>query len=311
MKKKIILHTGVHRTGSTSIQRALASSRGIIRSHGVIYPKLFGDNDHVQIPWMLMKKKISSDDLLAEIDRCDDKIANTIVLSAEDFCLMSDLTFIEVLKRKYDVNVVMYFKEQVSWLESWYNQNIKWPWNRKFSSATPEEFVSEVSDFYWIDYMSTLNNFLRFVDLDDIYFDVLGKNGVEDTVSDFMNRINIDPIWLNSFSNQNESLSYAKLQVLSSIDLLSCSGKQRVNILKALDDVKIDGDDGSKLVFSTKQCVYLEKYFASSNKELAIRYFNRDQLFVKKDYASRAINNIDESMLYAKYIPELIKKLSN
>ncbi len=49
MVEKIILHIGTEKTGSTSIQHALAHDRASLARHGVLFPALFGSENHMEI----------------------------------------------------------------------------------------------------------------------------------------------------------------------------------------------------------------------------------------------------------------------
>lgn len=48
-KRKAILHIGVEKTGSTSIQQALAGSRDQLRAAGVLFPKSAGPKNHTRL----------------------------------------------------------------------------------------------------------------------------------------------------------------------------------------------------------------------------------------------------------------------
>ena len=46
---KLILHIGTEKTGSTSIQRALAADRKTLAAHDILYPVLFGSENHMEV----------------------------------------------------------------------------------------------------------------------------------------------------------------------------------------------------------------------------------------------------------------------
>lgn len=46
---KVLLHIGTEKTGTTSIQRALARNRLALKSNKVLYPSLFGSENHMEI----------------------------------------------------------------------------------------------------------------------------------------------------------------------------------------------------------------------------------------------------------------------
>ena len=103
MSAKLVLHIGSHKTGTTSIQQAFATHRGVLEEHGVHYSAAFGDRPHsVPIVRMFMhcpgdylhvarsglsdaalETAISADRqaLLEEIDAVGD---GTLLISGED-----------------------------------------------------------------------------------------------------------------------------------------------------------------------------------------------------------------------------------
>jgi hypothetical protein len=307
-KTKLILHLGVHRTGSTSIQNCLAESRGIIRTHGYLYPKLFGEWNHVSIPWKIKSNKISSMALVNEIERNMDELTHTIILSAEDFCILQDPELFECLETIFDVTVVVYLKEQVKWLESWYNQNIRWPWNKKFSSASPEYFLSSLKDFYWIDYDALLRMLSDIFGENNIKVNLADKFGVKDTVSDFLKITGIDHRWLNKYTALNESTSKNKIDLLRKIDILGLPDGKKRAILKAIDEIDFGiYTNDSKAVFDEDQVLFIKNCFASGNEFVASRFFDRDKLFFEEDYSGRHVTTVPDEYIYKELFPQLIK----
>ncbi|HEX3870733.1 MAG TPA: hypothetical protein VHV77_09870 [Pirellulales bacterium] len=50
MPRKIYLHIGVEKTGTTSLQHALAANRQVLREHGFLYPETAGSYSHRGLP---------------------------------------------------------------------------------------------------------------------------------------------------------------------------------------------------------------------------------------------------------------------
>lgn len=310
--KAITFHFGVHRTGSTSIQAAMGNSRGILRSHGILYPKLFDENTHVSIPWKMKKGQISPERLLKELEKHDEDIIDQIVISAEDFCLMQDFSFLNVFAEKYQVNVVLYIKEQVSWLESWYNQHIKWPWDKKFSSSTPQHFIDNVGDFYWIKYSELIDKIVdELGGTERLTINIAGKSEVSDTVSDFFSHIGVDLRWLNKWSDKNSSLSSMRLELVRRIDLFDLNGLARNKVLNAVKSIDLPEDNGSKLAFNAEQCEALARHFESDNEDVARRYFSRDKLFFSENYSERKVSYLRDEGKICHYLASIIKQVSS
>lgn len=63
---KVILHIGTEKTGSTSIQRTLAEDREELAERGILYPRLFGSDNHMEIAVAAMD--LSRDDELKIVE---------------------------------------------------------------------------------------------------------------------------------------------------------------------------------------------------------------------------------------------------
>ncbi|QEM82177.1 hypothetical protein [Halomonas binhaiensis] len=307
---KLYIHFGIHRTGSTSIQACLNNSFNILKSHGFLYPRIKGMSDHVRIPWMLNSGKLSSEDVLAEIDSQKNELTHTVILSAEDFCLVRNSDFFERLKKEYSVSVVLYLKRQDLWLESWYNQHIKWPWDKKFSSCTPEAFLTDFSrDFYWMNYKSLLERLEKIFGKNNLKLNVVDSYGVKDTVKDFMQVVGIDSRWLNSYKDQNASLSSVKLDIIRRLDVYDLKPAERHKVIRAINTLDIPEDNGKKIVFSDEQVESILSYYNASNEYVAKKYFERDELFGDGILTNRSPVFISDDLAYKKYIPMLLKSV--
>lgn len=151
--KKLFLHIGFNKTGSTSIQRNLALNAKALRSRGILYPH---DPDapytqrwqHVplaaavpgnQLNWLSPRKKKTKGaawDKLAEVLDASD--CSTVILSSEGFGgLTMQAEQIDWLKKKlagFDITVIAYIRRQDSYFLSAYQQRIK------AGSSTPFRF---------------------------------------------------------------------------------------------------------------------------------------------------------------------------
>ena len=310
MRKQLVLHFGIHRTGSTSIQKTLLDNKGKLASMGYCYPSLFNQQGHSKAAWLLINNKITSRDLIIEIKKNIPESSHTVILSAEDFCLLKNYEFIGELSKHYDVKLFIYVKDQVKWLESWYNQHIKWPWNKKFSSAKPSMFVSSVKDFYWIKYDDFLKRITKHINKDSISVKVSSKEHVPNTVSDFIASIGININDLVVEKEYNASLSFAKLQVLRAIDIYELNAPHRVKVLRAIDSLTIGEDNGSKHIFNHQECSYIKDYFCSSNTEFFKDYFNGQRVFNNLSNRDDSITYIPDDKIYRVYLPQVVHMLA-
>jgi len=306
---KLHIHFGIHRTGTTSIHSALVNNLSCLSEYGYLYPDLGVERRHVRTAWQLISKKIDGDRLVKLIKEEIQPSTKKIILSSEDFSQLRDFRWLEVLSNHFDLSASVYLRRQDLWLESWYNQHIKWPWDKRFSSSTPEFFLSKKGEFYWLDYHWLLSAIGKYIDRDDIYVQVMERSSVADTTVDFLKCIGVDPNIIDIKKPKNASLTKCQLDILRKIDLIGTKPKQRNRINKTLMGLDISECDGSKSVFDSSQRENILSFYSEINERVAQEFFSREKLFMDKVYYP-AVNSLEESLIYNKYLPMLIKGLS-
>lgn len=132
MNKKLILHIGVHKTGTTSIQRFLSRNSQALRRQGILYtesgrPLTYPDGHH-QLAWALLGRNGVRDlacwsDVLAEFRASDCPVA---LLSSEGLCTLRDrqVAKLAALVGGFDVRVIMYVRDPVSYMIASYKMGI-------------------------------------------------------------------------------------------------------------------------------------------------------------------------------------------
>ena len=141
--RRLIVHVGRQKTGSTAIQRALAAARPALAAAGVLYPVLpdlgtgaLGDGSKIAqhaLAHALNPRKGPPETLrrlLREFDRVrrDAPGADTLVISSEAFQQIGDLTrvrqFVDTLDVE-QVDIVCYAREHLDYALSAYRQMIQ------------------------------------------------------------------------------------------------------------------------------------------------------------------------------------------
>ncbi len=159
MEKRLILHIGMHKTASTSIQHVLKTNAAAFQQNGILFIPVFQ-----QIAQLFVDRSPLSQ---PEIQAIQEDISplltsngfHTILGSAENFfgrmnqftgLAKSDLV-IEDLRRLLEpfplkIKFVAFLRRQDTWLESVYQQVVKWAEVRSF-----DEFYKEKNpdDFRW------------------------------------------------------------------------------------------------------------------------------------------------------------------
>ena len=149
--KKLIIHPGFHKTGTTSLQQALASSRESLMKEGFYYPKIGGGAQH-RAAWAVIEKtwgwksKGGRKTSFAEWGDLEKKIRkskNTVLLSSEFFSEASQKQ-LDKLKNNLDgfeSKVVFTWRPLPFLLASSYQQYLKYG-----IKASYEEWLHSIFD---------------------------------------------------------------------------------------------------------------------------------------------------------------------
>jgi len=167
VKKRLILHIGMHKTGTSSVQRYFSRNRAVLRRMGVCYPKSIGASGQRQPKHAALFDAISHeadfgahhpvlgpaaellDQLAAEIEAAPGQLG---VLSAEGLsgerpvfaAVMADIA------ARFDATVVIFVRRQDHWVESFYKQMVLSRDVRETRSF--HEFVQAASTRLHMDY---------------------------------------------------------------------------------------------------------------------------------------------------------------
>ncbi len=68
---KVTLHIGTEKTGTTSIQNALDRDRAALAAHGILYPRLFGSSNHMEIAVAAMDSDAGDELQMIELGKQD------------------------------------------------------------------------------------------------------------------------------------------------------------------------------------------------------------------------------------------------
>ena len=53
--KRLIIHPGFHKSGTTALQESFALNRALLREHGILYPRI-GTKAHHRVAWALTQR---------------------------------------------------------------------------------------------------------------------------------------------------------------------------------------------------------------------------------------------------------------
>lgn len=302
---KVTLHIGTEKTGTTSIQSALAVSRDSLAERGILYPRLFGSSNHMEIAvasrvssdrdelQLIELSKFGSDDLNLYRERLQERIATEVKTGSPDRVVISNehchsrlvsresVEMLATILRKIsnDIEIVLYLRRQDRLAVSLNSTRIKLggrgPLFPKVSDAGTTYYKYDAL----IDRYETVfpNSEIKI----RIYERDMLKNG--DVVEDFFDTVNLGrpP---EKRVRENVSLSDKQslfLQLFNERFPLMCRGKlnrERGPIFDAIRNVEL----GAPYKPPRKEAIDFYANFLSGNALVKSRFFTnmgRDTLF--------------------------------
>lgn len=141
LKKRLILHIGMHKTGTSSVQRYFSRNRAVLRRMGVCYPKSIGADGERQPKHTAIFDAISHEadfgvyhSVLGSSVDCIEQAAAEIeaspgrlgVLSAEGLSGERPVFAAAMagLADRFETTVVVFVRRQDHWVESFYKQMV-------------------------------------------------------------------------------------------------------------------------------------------------------------------------------------------
>ena len=142
--KRIFLHIGTPKTGTTSIQWSLRQSGPQLSAQGYLYPSTgLSSNSHEYAHHPLAraaKGKLPAlwRSLLSELRS---STCESAIISSEEMAVLdaTSIAFIRDILGDFEIFLVVYIREQLDYIEAMYNQNIK----TAKDTRTREQFLTD------------------------------------------------------------------------------------------------------------------------------------------------------------------------
>lgn len=243
MRRKLHLHIGLPKTGSTFIQTTLLYNQTFLKSVGVLYPNQRMDKKGSHYLW---ENVFAADpqQSVAELNQlCDENGVDQVLLSAENF-----VTFLafderapaaaEVWKAAFDVSLVLYLRRQDEFLESFYAQSMR--------AGEPDDIesfsVNPIFDYKSICETIADLNFSRF-EVTPHRFARADPMASLDPVADLAG---FDRSGLRRNPNETSNLRASRRLVLFLAALDKSQAPSMGPVLRALESERPVADDGGK-----------------------------------------------------------------
>lgn len=302
--KRVILHIGVHKTGSTSLQNFLLLNRKKFLNHSVLYPEsgLVGPAHHrlayIFLPQTEPRLKFygeqnPKEELFENVLRqFEESGCNTLLLSSEAFHEYIDMPRLKSNLNGYDVKIVVYLRRQDNWLLSAYAQRVK-QFESRFSGAF-NTFPPYRSNRVIVDYRRRLQGWADFFGSENVAVRVYEKALLSDGLScDFCKAIGIpyDRSYKEAKKDPNKSLS-----------------RDGVEIVRFFNNIKLDRTVHNYIVnyvmenFPPKTGQNAMGLISPAERLEIINFYKDSNAYVAKHYLGR-----EDGILFQEPLPDTKK----
>lgn len=289
MKPKLYLHIGAHRTATSSIQAFLQRNLDALAQRGILVPWQTG-RPRSQMT-ALFRGGLSAHDMSAQILSQIEALparGNTAaaVISDEDIAIHTDLTPLAALADSFDLRPVFFLRRQDLWLESWFQQNVKWQWNPRLAHMTFPEFLSRREEFHWIRYDRMVQRLEALFGRENLILRVFEAEQMPGgPLTAFAAAVGIGPLeGLEIPGRVNASMSPMMTEFMRLLPLRSLTEAQRAIVERACDEadraLRAESKGPALYMDSATRAAVMRDY-APGNAELAHSHMGRPLLFLE------------------------------
>ncbi len=294
---KLILHIGIHKTGTTSIQNFLYNKREILASdYHILYPRtgVSAGCGHPIYPWSIRGiKPPSGEDV--DIKHLFQSLLNEAMLYKPECVLLSSEEFDglrkpDILKLKGVIDyfglklekIICYIRRQDLAIDSFYREVVKNPRSRykdTFKKYTIKNWVIDVLDYY-----SMLSQWKKAFPEAEIILRIYDRKLFPDgnVILDFLSVLGIEMPEAREYKIEaNPSLSHLSTLVMRRINKeYGLSREDHVKVVNYL--FQLDKKEGSpiKTFFTLQERIEFLERFRESNEKLFREYFGTENQFV-------------------------------
>lgn len=266
MNKKIFLHIGIGKTGTTSIQKMFFESRKKLLKDQTLYPLTgishYGHHNLAK----LGDENISTETLFLYnqlLHEIETSCANKIVISSENFIFMKPNYIKKIAETLncFDVKVVVYVREQISLFESTY---MEWLKAGKPHQNSVETFFSLHKNSF--NFMAKIQPWIDAFGIQNISARLFNKKIIgENVCNDILNVMNISKEIVNIENDSNQSISNIFCNLIHIVDQTNITKDDRVKII---DELLILSKT-CKLKVSLIDEIIIKETYKKSNNEFA------------------------------------------
>lgn len=284
---KLILHVGTPKTGTTSLQVYLNKKQRKLCKLGILYPNRSHNSDAPKHQWFeknLVRTHTQNllnnfKEVLSDID----ENTHTILLSSEgiynswwDFPEESKL-LLQELNKHFEVNIWVWFREPVTFAESFYKQCMRNPVVASIPCYGRDLSFNEILEDDWfrqhLDYMGFVNEAESLFGQDSVTVFEYQK----DTVSIVSKLLGLATPHDNPTSRKNASMNATTAELYRVVNRLKLSAKEKEKLVPHLQDLSSAIDPyesrNNQYLVDDESRKTIERITAKGMKEIQGRYF--------------------------------------
>ena len=247
---KLVIHAGTPKTGTTSLQTYLDKKQRKLRGKGILYPHNLEKLQNPSAPkhqWF--EKNLVTANLESFLENFKNIISqvkedtHTIILSSEgiynywwDFPVESK-DILSELSKLFDIDVWVWFREPLVFIESYYKQCIR---NPQVASTPCYGKDLSFAEMLSIDWFSQHLDYQGFITECQAVF---GENNVSvfkyegDVVQEVMQKLGLATLHDNPTPRENKSLNGASIELLRMINHYDIKAKDKALLMPHLKEI--------------------------------------------------------------------------
>lgn len=297
--RPLFFHIGLPKTGTTALQTYLALNEAELQSHGLLYlpigPRRPGgsgllDQGNGQPlarsfypasdPYHLRQNNRA---LLNELEQalanCND---HAPIISGEAFCEIGTDQISGLVKKMqshgFAPKILMWVREQGSYLESRYNQFVK----KRMETRTFEAFADERCETAaYLRYDTFATELAGLVGKENVLLQLHGEADICDTVDTIFNLPT--GTLKRPAKGTNESIPPRKMEILRELNRLNRPQRFAKDVMQNEALLRDSTDYEPVTIISPDYRKRLSERYEAENQKLAENWFDRDQVFPVKD----------------------------
>lgn len=280
--KKIILHIGFGKTGTSSIQHMLYTGKDILQEQGILYPSKeawSGAHHNYVTPLWQEKNGIALQSrylIEAALDELNKSNCNTLVLSSEILCYVSKTYVAELsdIFDGYNVEIIFYIREQSKLIESAFLQHVKE--GREHWGSLDKFIKYSINSF---NFMTRITPWACVFGHNAIKARLFDKRIIgNDVCKDFLHTAGLPSRRLTLGIMENESLIPEMVDSILLLDRTNPDNQERKEIVDCFLKVSnIVRKESSKRLLDANKKEWVKQYFSQSNEEFSRLYLDSMQ----------------------------------